>query len=106
MTTSDAHPSVFAAGREAARAKLRNLLGEHVDGLVADEISNATLTAGLELVDANRLTDPAADGHGHPVDWSVYNAMHQRALRAEHALKAAGLEVPVPSAPGAEDGAR
>ncbi|MEV1042955.1 hypothetical protein AB0J01_41305 [Streptomyces sp. NPDC050204] len=102
MTTPDAHPSVFAASRTAARARLHDLLGDLVADQVADEISDASLTAGLELVAANRIADPNSEGFGDPVHWSVYNAMHQRALRAEHALEAAGLQVPV--APVDRDG--
>lgn len=105
MTTPDAHPSVFAAGREAARAALCNLLGRHIDLQVADQISDAVLTAGLELIAANRIAEPGAEGFGHPVHWTVYNAMHQRALRAEYALEDAGLQTPPPPA-GEKGGAR
>ncbi|MER5302238.1 hypothetical protein ABT039_22645 [Streptomyces lasiicapitis] len=87
MTTPDAHPSVFAAGRAKARARLRELLGEHVDPQVADEICDAALAPALELIAANRIATPGSEGYGDPVHWSVYNAMHQRALRAEHALE-------------------
>ncbi|MFC8570718.1 hypothetical protein ACFUIW_33675 [Streptomyces sp. NPDC057245] len=92
MKLPDAHPSVFLAGREKARTKLRELLGEHVAPEVADQISDAALTAALELVAANRIATPGNEGYGEPVHWATYNAMHQRALRAEYALKDAGVE--------------
>lgn len=100
--TPDKHPSVYAAAREKGRTTLHALLGEHVAPVVADAITDAALEAGLEMAAANRLVEPGADGYGHPVEWLVYNAMHQRALRAEYALERAGLPVPEPVA--AQDG--
>ncbi|MDX3165911.1 hypothetical protein PV516_19175 [Streptomyces scabiei] len=94
MTTTDDHPSVFAAGREKARAKLRELLGTLVAETVADQISDAVLNEALPLIAANRLTEPSAEGYGQPVHWATYNALHKRALRAEHALEAASAKSP------------
>lgn len=92
MQLPDAHPSVFRAGRAKARTTLRDLLGEHVAPEVADQISDAALTVALELVAANRIATPGNEGYGEPVHWVTYNAMHQRALRAEHALEDARKE--------------
>ncbi|WP_435245040.1 hypothetical protein [Streptomyces tendae] len=94
----DLHPSAFDAAREKARSTLLDLLGAHINPQVADSIADAALRAGLEMVAANRIADPGAEGYGQPVHWLVYNAMHQRALRAEHVLDAAGLmDAPIPS---------
>ncbi|MFB7649347.1 hypothetical protein ACFC0S_16185 [Streptomyces sp. NPDC056084] len=102
--TPDKHPSAYAAAREKARTALRDLLGQHVDPQVADAIADAALEAGLEMVAANRIADPGHEGYGEPVHWIVYNAMHERALRAEHALTAALRTTPMPT--GADGGAR
>ncbi|MER0443081.1 hypothetical protein ABR738_00570 [Streptomyces sp. Edi4] len=87
--TPDQRPSVYDAARENGHAALRTLLGAHVAPTIADAITNAALQAGLEMLAANRITDPGSAGYGEPVHWLVYNAMHERALRAEHALEAA-----------------
>ncbi|MCZ0983844.1 hypothetical protein O1L60_44585 [Streptomyces diastatochromogenes] len=102
--TPDKHPSAYAAAREKARTVLRDLLGQHVDPQVADTIADAALEAGLEMVAANQIADPSFEGYGEPVHWIIYNAMHKRALRAEHALDAALRNTPSPT--GTDGGAQ
>ncbi|PZT71562.1 hypothetical protein [Streptomyces sp. AC1-42T] len=87
MTTyPDDHPSVRDAGREAARRVLRTVFGGQELGPLAAQISDDIVDCVLPMIAANRIT-PRAEGYGEPVHWSVYNAMHLRALRAENALR-------------------
>ncbi|MEU3704768.1 hypothetical protein AB0E82_21070 [Streptomyces anulatus] len=86
MTTyPDDHPSVRDAGRAAARRVLRTVFAGHELGPLAAQISDDIVDCVLPMIAANRIT-PRAEGYGEPVHWSVYNAMHLRALRAENAL--------------------
>ncbi|MFJ9381848.1 hypothetical protein [Streptomyces sp. NPDC101455] len=94
MTSPDDHHSVYLAGQTKARAVLRELFGGHVAETVADEIAEAVLNEALPLDAANRIAIPGAEGYGEPVHWTVYNAMHKRAVRAENALGEARRQPP------------
>lgn len=81
---TDAAPAVRDAGRRAARHKLDGLIPDHLAEQVANEIADAVLEAVLPQIAAARVAVPGAEGYGEPVHWTVYNAMHQRALYAEY----------------------
>ncbi|WP_435058451.1 hypothetical protein [Streptomyces sp. bgisy060] len=85
MTYADDHPSVRDAGREAARRVLRTVFAGHEMGPLAAQIADDVIDCVLPMIAANRIT-PGAEGYGEPVHWTVYNAMHLRASRAENAL--------------------
>lgn len=86
---TDQDPEARTVARAAARNTLRRLLLGHLGDQIADTIADEVLDAALTQIVADRISTPGSDGWGEPVHWTVYDAMHQRALYAGYALKGA-----------------
>jgi hypothetical protein len=89
---TDQDPAARDVARGAARNTLRRLLLGHLGDQIADEIADEVLDAALTQIVADRISTPGSEGYGNPVHWTVYNAMHQRALYAGYAIKNAQAE--------------
>lgn len=86
MSYPDDHPSVRDEAREAARRVLSTVFDGHGVGPLAEKVADDIVDCVLPMITANRIITPGAEGYGDPVHWTVYNAMHKRANRAENAL--------------------
>lgn len=84
---ADQDPTVRSVARAAARNTLRRLLLGHLGDQIADAIADEVLDAALAQIVADRIATPGSEGYGDPVHWTVYNAMHQRALYAGYAIR-------------------
>jgi hypothetical protein len=88
MTTTpytDQAPAAREVARAAARNTLRRLLLGHLGDQIADAIADEVLDAALAQIVADRISTPGSEGWGEPVHWTVYNAMHERALAVDKA---------------------
>jgi hypothetical protein len=83
---TDQTPAAREVARAAARNTLRRLLLGHLGDQIANAIADEVLEAALSQIVADRISVPGAEGYGEPVHWTVYNAMHERALYTSYAL--------------------
>ncbi len=84
---TDQTPAAREVARGAARNTLRRLLLGHLGDQIAEVIADEVLDAALAQIVADRISTPGSKGWGEPVHWTVYNAMHQRALYAGYAIR-------------------
>lgn len=84
---ADQVPAARQVARGAAGNTLRRLMLGHLGDQIPNEIADQVLEAVMAQILADRISTPGAEGWGEPVHWTVYNAMHQRALYAGYALR-------------------
>lgn len=83
---TDQDPGTREVARGAARNALRRLLLGHLGDQIADAIADEVLDAALAQIVADRISIPGSEGYGNPVHWTVYNAMHERALYSGYVI--------------------
>lgn len=89
----DITPAAYDAARTAARWTAKQTIGDHISIStdLVDRIADEAAEKAVAMSAADSITEPHQPGYGEPVSWIVYNAMHQRALRAEMMLHNMGV---------------